>query len=114
MNQDMDASTDESSPRNPVKCSLRWKLARRHAWGSPIPEDDLVRMAPTDVGDDRAREACQELKTESYVTYRRENGYGLRNSPDEQAKLARVLRDTCGYSEIQIEATLSRFSGFDE
>lgn len=110
----MDSSTDEFPSGNYVKCSLRWKLARRHAWGSPIPEDDLVRMAPTDVDDDRAREACRELKSESYVTYQRQNGYGIKNSPDEQAKLARVLRDRCGYTEIQVEATLSRFPGFED
>lgn len=43
-------------------------------------------------------------------------GYSVKNNPDDQAKAAFRLRDTCEYTELQIETTLSRFEqagGFD-
>lgn len=99
-----------------IKCSLFWKLCRRHGWGSPVPEDALVDMALARVEQGRGKKLVKELRTESYIEHQEGKGYKVKNSPDEQAKAAFRLRDTCSYSELRIEATLSRFEqagGFD-
>ena len=47
---------------------------------------------------------------------RQASGFVLANDPDSRALAAARLRETCGYSTLQIEATLSRFEqagGFD-
>jgi hypothetical protein len=64
----------------------------------------------------KGREVCDDLKNEPYITFHRGRGYTIKNNPDDQARIAFFLRDTCRYTEVQIEATLSRFDqkgGFD-
>lgn len=91
-----------------LKCRLLWKLARRHGWGSPIEEETLVvsALAPTEQG--RGRDLLADLRSEPYVG-RISDGFVLKNDPDSQALAAARLHDSCGYSTLQIEATLSRF-----
>lgn len=55
------------------------------------------------------RKVAEELADEPFIEHDGGTVYGVANSPDEQAKIAFILRDACQYSEIQIEATLSRF-----
>lgn len=99
-----------------IKCSLLWTLCRRHGWSTPIPESDLVDFALQTTDQGRGKRLVAELLDEPYVGYQRGSGYSVKNSPDAQAKAAFRLRDTCHYTELQIEATLSRFQqagGFD-
>ena len=98
-----------------LKCRLLWKLARRHGWGLPVEEETLVvsALAPAEQG--RGWELVDDLRAEPYVG-RISGGFALKNDPDSQALAAVRLRETCGYSTLQIEATLSRFEqagGFD-
>jgi len=82
--------------RTRLKCRLLWKLCRKHGWGAPVPESVLVE--------------------EPYIRYREGHGYSVENDPDAQAQAACRLVSTCGYLEIQVEPTLSRFEqagGFD-
>ena len=98
-----------------IECALLWKLARTHGWSGSIPADDLVRDALPGHEDPRGHEICEELKRMAYVTYQRGQGFSLEGMP-EQEELAYELRDRCGYTELQIEATLSPFGragGFD-
>lgn len=99
-----------------LKCRLLWKLARLHGWSAPVDETTLVdaALAPGEQGSGRA--AIPDLLEEPYVVHVPGEGYVLRNDPDSQALAAVRLRSTCGYTDLQIEATLSRFDqagGFD-
>lgn len=107
--------TDRASERQ-IKCALLWKLSRSHGWGTPVGKDDLVTLALADVEQGRGRRLVKELIDEPYVVYREGRGFQIRNDPDAQAAVAYRLEETCGYSRLQIEATLSRFEqagGFD-
>lgn len=95
-----------------IKCSLLWKMTRRHDWSGPVERDDLVREALRSTERGRGKEIVEELLDEPYITYRRhgkKEGYGLKNNPDAQAQAAYRLLTTCDFSELQIEASLSRF-----
>ncbi len=99
-----------------IKCNLLWKLCRRHGWSTPIPRDDLVIAALESSEQGRGKRLVAELLTEPDISYQRNRGYRIRNSPDAQAYAAFRLRESCGYSTLQIESTLSRFKqagGFD-
>lgn len=99
-----------------VKCKLLWKLCR-HNWDSDgIERDDLVLAALADAEQGRGRELVDELLDEPYVVPTGHDAFRVKNNPRAQARAAFRLRDTCGYSEIQLEAGLSRFrqaGGFD-
>lgn len=92
-----------------LKCRLLWKLCRKHGWGSPVPRDDLVSWALPDSDQGRGREIVEDLLDEPYTGFQRGAGYSIRNDPDSQAQAAYRLRSECGYTTVQIEATLSRF-----
>lgn len=98
-----------------LKCRLLWKLARRHGWGSPVDQETLVVAALASSEQGRGRDLVTDLRSEPYVV-RGSGGLALKNDPDSQALAAVRLRDACGYSTLQVEATLSRFEqagGFD-
>lgn len=111
----MSPGTSAPSSDRAILCDLKWVVAR-HTWSTPIPKADLVRLALDAADQGRGKELCDDLKKKSYITWQRGRGFEVKNSPDEQAKLAVELRDTCNYDEIQIEPRLSRFEqagGFD-
>lgn len=99
-----------------LKCDLLWKICRRHGWSTPIPKQDLIDLALEDTEQGRGKKLVEELLDEPYIGYQKGAGYSVKNDPDSQAQAAFRLRETCSYSKIQIEATLSRFEqagGFD-
>lgn len=99
-----------------AEVQLVFKLCRRHGWGSPIPEDDLVNLALHSSDQGRGRTLVGDLVSEPYIGFRSSSGYFVRNDPDSQAYAAYRLQSTCGYTKLQIEGTLSRFAqagGFD-
>lgn len=103
--------------RSQLKCELLWKLCRKHGWASPLSEDALIGLALESADQGDGREVVGELVEEPYITYRRGEGYSVKNDPDVQAQAAYRLISVCGYLEIQVEPTLSRFEqagGFDE
>lgn len=105
-----------AATRSELKCELLWKLCRKHGWGAPIPKRVLVDLALEASEQGRGKAVVEELVEEPYVQYRRGEGYGIVNDPDGQAQAAVRLQSSCGYLELQIEATLSRFEqagGFD-
>lgn len=101
------------SPSRPthteIKCSLLWKLCRRHGWATPIPKQQLVTVALEDTEQGRGKRLVEELLEEPYIEFQRGVGYTIKNDPDSQARAAFRLRETCSYSTLQIETTLSRF-----
>lgn len=99
-----------------LKCKLLWKLCRKHGWGSPVPRSRLVDLALQTSEQGRGKELVGELIEEPYIGYQDGRGYSVLNSPAAQAQAAYRLKSSCGYLEIQIEPTLSRFEqagGFD-
>lgn len=80
-----------------------------------MKKEDLVReaLSSSDQGD--GKEIVEELLDEPYI-YQSSDGYHIRNDPDSQAQAASRVVETCGYTELQAEATFSRFEqagGFD-
>ncbi|GAB3036815.1 hypothetical protein GCM10025298_27840 [Natronobiforma cellulositropha] len=99
-----------------IKCELLWKICRRHGWSTPIAQEDLVNLALDRTEQGRGKRLVTELLDEPYMQYQRGRGYRVANSPDAQAVAAFRLRETCQYTTLQIETTLSRFQqagGFD-
>ena len=92
-----------------LKCRLLWKLCRRHGWATPVPRKALVDWALQDSDQGRGRTIVEDLLDEPYIGFQRGAGYSVRNDPDSQAQAAYRLKSVCGYTELQIEATLSRF-----
>ena len=92
-----------------LKCRLLWKLCRKHGWASPIPRKALINWALQDSDQGRGRNIVEDLLDEPYIGFQRGAGYSIRNDPDSQAQAAYRLKSECGYLEIQIEPTLSRF-----
>jgi len=92
-----------------MKCSLLWKLCRKHTWGGPITKEGLVDLALKSSDEGRGKRLVEELIGEPYITRTRNGGYRVKNNPDSQAQAAFRLTTTCGYDELRVEATLSRF-----
>jgi hypothetical protein len=92
-----------------LKCKLLWVLCRKHSWASPLQTSTLVSLALDRSQQGRGRILLEELRREPYVTFRRGEGYRIKNDPDSQAQAAYRLYSTCGFLSIQIETTLSRF-----
>ena len=93
-----------------LRCTLLWRLARRHGWANWIPVDDLVGAVPTHERG-RAREVLENLRRSPLTEHRRGRGFKLAHSRVDA--LAKVLREDCGYGAFRIEATLSHFERFD-
>lgn len=99
-----------------IRCKILWKLARMHTWSGYVQERDLLDAALDTEDHDSGRDVIDELKNEPYTVFHRGRGIQLKNDPDSQAMVALELRDGCDFTELQIEATLSRFyqaGGFD-
>ncbi len=94
-----------------IECRLLWRLVRVHGWSQWVPRDALVNNAvpPSDQG--RAKTICDDLKMKPYINFQR--GQGFRIVGNTENRIALFLRDICGYTEIQIESSLSHFDGFD-
>lgn len=92
-----------------ISCMLLWRLARIHGWSSAISVSDLVIQTP--VSDEkRARDVCRRVVTQkSYIAYDPSTDRLKLRVPHDQ--LAYDLLN-CGYSELRIETTLTKFDGF--
>lgn len=99
-----------------VKCSLLFKLARRHGWGNPASKEDLVTEALKSSDQGKGKILVETLLDEPYIAYVPGKGYYVKNDPDSQAQAACRVTETCGYTDMQAESTFSRFEqagGFD-
>lgn len=88
-----------------------WKLARRHSWGSPVPDDQLIRLvAGTEDYDDLERVLEKEVLSLSFVA-RSPDGVYIPNGRDAHIAAADWLREHTELDDFTIKATLSRLSG---
>jgi len=96
-----------------IECALTWELARSHGWSGQVDVSDLVSDANVQ-DEQRGREVARnELTNRSFIGYHQGKDVVWLNNPHSDAAPI-FLRDSCGYTEIQIEATFdSYFDGFD-
>lgn len=85
-----------------------WKLARRHTWGSPIPEEELVRLVTKDEDYDEMRQVLRRDVLQLPFVVRDSDGIYIPNGRDAHVEAADWLREHSEISEINIGATLSR------
>lgn len=95
-----------------IECALLWRLSRTHGWSTEVDVHDLADNA--NVQDEaRARDiARNQLAQRPYIGYHQgKDEIWLQGPPSDT--VCYDLRDACGYTELQIEATFdSYFTGF--
>lgn len=85
-----------------------WKLARRHSWGSPVPDDQLIRLvAGTEDHDELERVLESEVLVLSFVA-RSPDGIYIPNGQDAHTAAADWLREQTELDDLTIKTTLSR------
>ena len=85
-----------------------WKLARRHSWGTPVPEDLLIRLvAGTADHDELASVLENEVLDLSFVAHSSDGIY-IPNGQDAHIRVADWLREHTELDDLSINATLSR------
>ncbi len=94
-----------------IKCDLLFKMTRGHGWGSPFSKQDLVSKALESTEQGRGKDLVEELLNEQYIGYQRGKGYSIKNNPDDQARAAFRLRDTCRRSELRSQLPRARWRG---
>lgn len=95
-----------------IECALLWKLARSHGWSAEVTVENLADEA--NVRDEaHAREVARtHLADREFIGYHQGRDTIWLEGPPRDA-VCYHLRDECGYSELQIEATFSSyFDGF--
>ncbi|MFB6309021.1 MAG: hypothetical protein ABEH35_06795 [Haloarculaceae archaeon] len=85
-----------------------WKLARRHSWGAPIPEEQLVRLAAGHEDHDEAGRVLEEEVLDLPFVVRSAEGIHIPNGRDAHVRAANWLRERTELDEFKIRATLSR------
>lgn len=96
--------------RQAIRCAILWRLVRNHGWAQWVPEVRIIRAVPAHERG-RAKDIVARLSRAPFAHHNPQRG--LKIAHDGIDRLARELRDVCGYSEFRIEATLSHFGGFD-
>lgn len=91
-----------------IECLLLWKLARSHGWGAEIAVSTLVSDAP--VGDEQQARAVAwgRLADRPFVAFHPGRDTIWLRGPPGEAVISH-LRDECGYSKLQVEATFSSY-----
>jgi hypothetical protein len=105
-----------SSTESSISCDLLFKFIRRHGWGNPITIKGLTDLALEDSQQGTGQQIAENLVEKPYIHEVQRGKYAVPNDPDSQAQIAFILRENCDYSELRLEATLSRFKqagGFD-
>lgn len=104
--------TEDPDDDRSLECKLLWELARTHSWSSSVEVHELARRANV-LNERKARKVARDkLASRHYVGYHPgRDEIWLRGPPGEDVFYH--LRNRCGYSERQIEATFSSyFDGF--
>jgi hypothetical protein len=88
--------------------TLVWKLARRHSWGSPIPADQLLRLAASTGDHDELRTVLETEVLDLSFVARSTDGVYIPNGQDAHREAANWLRERTALEPFVIAATLSR------
>jgi len=96
-----------------VKCALLAAMIAEHRWGSPIVEANLLSISAIESGDyPIASELFDELRSEDYITSKRDRGIMLNNS--EFGALADVLYHECKWEPFEIRSRLKQYEGWEQ
>ncbi len=93
-----------------------WHLARAHGWGGEVEFEKALDGAFSDSEKGEARELLrQPIKSYrvKFFQWSESDGEKIRMRGDRRVLVAYYLRDEAGYSELRIEATVSRFKDID-
>lgn len=85
-----------------------WKLARRHSWGSPIPDDQLIRLVAGTTDHDELKHVLENEVLSLPFIERSPDGVYIPNGQDTHIAAADWLREQTELDDITIKATLSR------
>jgi hypothetical protein len=93
-----------------ILCSLVWKLTRTHGWSTRVGINDLASSANV-LDERRARDlARDELPDEPFINYHAgKDEIWLVPPPGDD--LREFLTDRCGYTDLQVDATISSYLG---
>lgn len=96
-----------------LRCALLAGLISKHHWGSPIPRDDLIRLAAIDKQDyPKARDVYDDLRSKPYINDYGPRGIELDNSNFDQ--VADILYHECRWEVWEIDSRLKHYEGIDD
>lgn len=94
-------------------CAMIRTMVSRHQYGSPIPEDALIRFSAIPSHDEgQAHDAYDELRKLSVI-----EDYGptwVQLDSSSFGELAEFLYHECGWEEFDLRTRLKHFEGWDE
>ncbi|WP_229112758.1 hypothetical protein [Halapricum desulfuricans] len=85
-----------------------WKLARRHSWGSPVPDEQLVRLVAGSGDHDELKRVLEDEVLELPFVVRSRDGVYIPNGQGAHIEAADWLRAQTELDDLTIKATLSR------
>lgn len=85
-----------------------WKLARRHSWGSPIPAEQLIRLAAGSEDHDEMARVLEDVVLDLPFIAQSSDGVFIPNGQDAHVEAANWLREQTDIGDLMIKATLSR------
>lgn len=85
-----------------------WKLARRHSWGSPVPDEQLIRLVAGTGDHDELEHVLEEEVLELPFVVQSTDGVYIPNGQDAHIEAANWLRENTELDDFKIRATLSR------
>lgn len=91
-----------------VAAKFVWKLARRHSRGSPVPTEQLIRLAAGSEDHDEMASVLEDEVLELPFIAQSADGIFIPNGQDAHVASANWLRDRTDLDTLTIEATLSR------
>lgn len=94
-----------------VECALLAAMVSRHAWGSPISEEDLLSIAAVESHEyRRARRALERLRDEPLVRRRGDGRVEL--DTGSFGDLADTLYYDCGWAAFEVRLRLKHYEGW--
>lgn len=87
-------------------------MARHHDWGKWTPTEVVLTNGLSNDERERVENELVPLIKRGRVQAIQYRDGALRLDGEKRRQMAYFLRDKGGYSELQIEATISRFQGF--
>jgi hypothetical protein len=85
-----------------------WKLARRHSWGSPVPDEQLIRLVAGTGDHDELEHILEEEVLALPFVVQSPDGVYIPNGQDARIEAANWLRENTELDDFKIRATLSR------
>ena len=108
LSQNRCGQTTKSAEMTDEAAKFVWKLARRHSWGTPVPEDLLIRLVAGTVDHDELASVLENEVLHLSFVARSPDGIYIPNGQDAHIGAADWLREHTELDDLSIKATLSR------